>query len=1108
MAEIGIGNAAFKNNTTITSVSFGSRCNYVGEDAFAGCTSLSNLTGTNMLTKIKEGAFRGCTSLTEIEFTKLGSIGNSAFNGCSSLTYIGIPNCKNIGKYAFKDCYNLTTVENIGINSIYTKINECAFENCTNLREINLNGCEIIGDYAFANCSNLGEINLNNCKIIGSNAFRNCTNLINITTTQCSVFYPAAFMNCNNLTQITLSNCYSIGDFAFFNCSNLRNVFINDSKCSRVGSYAFYKYVTESSEYSIIDNILFYFNMSDYSYYSQNPTWRYYTDRMISLPPNSRVIIYTTIDGKKLNISINGVTDGYGKYGYLAFDSDIAGVGNIFHGKTTLQTVVLPNGIMTIGQYAFSGCNELVDIVLPNSIEMLGHRAFENCIKLTYFNIPDSMKALQEGIFCGCKNIVFDGNKNFVKQHGNVLMSNNILIYISPKTFNESKIYSLSTINENIEKLGFACFSGHMNLKRLNIPSTIKEIGDDVLFYGCDNLCEIHFEGTEMPEMNLKSNSNSNDSLKIFVPEKSFNIYSDALSEYTVYPTPESNSIIYFSNEPLNNSHKEVKTSRGNYYIISNVGDTVNANYFKNNTSITKVILGEGITTIKEYAFKNCKNLDYIYLPEGIKEFGKQCFYRCESLEKIHIPSSLTTFGDEIFYGCVNLKEFDSYNEGCISDDNRCYIHSYSSNNENIKELKFFAQGGLSEYTIPNDITQISKYAFEGSNIEKITLNSNITFIDDYTFADCENLTTISNYDEITRINAFAFSGCKNLTTCIINQKTEIVEEGAFKNCAKIVFTDDNPLELNITQINKSTFAGCVGIQSVLMNDETYTIDDNAFNGCTSLKSINITSLKNLTTIGYSAFYECSSLWGDATEITLPNSIVNIGHNAFSGCCTSQLETLTLPTSLKSLGDGCFTYDKSTRSIFKNIYIPDELTEPPVLSPRNDTLLVGQPFGNVSTQNNLTIHVPNEIYNTYKHDKYWGFYSNKIIEKNSGEEKNIEDYFISIVTNVLRYTQIKVSKPLPANWVGAKVYFDFYDKNEKILSSKYTSFTINSELCNTASTTDYVVITNTPSDAKYIKINNVNNTSIKFDGSLQSITNNSGITGIPSIENNLAGNTF
>jgi hypothetical protein len=97
---------------------------------------------------------------------------------------------------------------------------------------------------------------------------------------------------------------------------------------------------------------------------------------------------------------------------------------------------------------------------------------------------------------------------------------------------------------------------------------------------------------------------------------------------------------------------------------------------------------------------------------------------------------------------------------------------------------------------------------------------------------------------------------------------------------------------------------------------------------------------------------------------------------------------------------------------------------------------------------------------------------------------------------------------LPANWVGAKVYFDFYDKNKKILSSTYTSFTINSELCNTTSTINYILIKDTPSNAKYIKINNVNNISIKFDGSLQSITNNSGISSIPPIENNLAGGTF
>lgn len=159
------------------------------------------------VTSIGDEAFRDCTSLTSIIIpNSVTSIGGSAFYGCTSLTIINIPNSVTSIRYsAFKDCTSLTSIT---IPDSVTSIGFSAFKGCTSLINIKLpNKITSIGRYAFEDCTNLTSITIpNSVTSIGSYAFCDCKSLTSITIPD-SVTYLAmlAFCNCTSLTSIKLS---------------------------------------------------------------------------------------------------------------------------------------------------------------------------------------------------------------------------------------------------------------------------------------------------------------------------------------------------------------------------------------------------------------------------------------------------------------------------------------------------------------------------------------------------------------------------------------------------------------------------------------------------------------------------------------------------------------------------------------------------------------------------------------------------------------------------------------------------------------------------------------------------------------------------------------
>ena len=194
------------------------------------------------VTSIGNYAFQNCNSLTSVSIpNSVTSIGERAFSDCSGLIYITIPNSvTSIGNYAFQNCNRLTSIT---IPNSITSIKSHSFDGCSDLTSVTIpNSVTSIGSDAFSDCSSLTSITIpNSVTSIGSGAFRNCRSLTSITiSNDVTNIGEAAFYGCSGLTSIIIPNSVtSIEDYAFCGCTGLTFINIPNSVTS-IGNYALY----------------------------------------------------------------------------------------------------------------------------------------------------------------------------------------------------------------------------------------------------------------------------------------------------------------------------------------------------------------------------------------------------------------------------------------------------------------------------------------------------------------------------------------------------------------------------------------------------------------------------------------------------------------------------------------------------------------------------------------------------------------------------------------------------------------------------------------------------------------------------------------------------
>ena len=224
------------------------------------------------------------------------------------------------------------------------------------------------------------------------------------------------------------------------------------------------------------------------------------------------------------------------------------------------------------------------------------------------------------------------------------------------------------------------------------------------------------------------------------------------------------------------------------------------------------------------YDFVPCPVIS-ITLPECVTTIDDGALTNCVLLPEINIPDSVTTIGKLAFASCSSLTRF---NGKYASDDGRCLIIDGTLNS--------FAPAGLTEYTIPNSVTEIGGYAFSDcSSLTSVTIPDSVTEIGNYAFYECSSLTSVTIPDIVTTIGGYAFAWCKSLTSVTIGDSVTTIGDDTFWNCRSLTSIT---IPDSVTSIGQSAFNGCSSLISINIPDSVTTIGNFAFDGCSSLTSV------------------------------------------------------------------------------------------------------------------------------------------------------------------------------------------------------------------------------------------------------------------------------
>ena len=336
----------------------------------------------------------------------------------------------------------------------------------------------------------------------------------------------------------------------------------------------------------------------------------------------------------------------------------------------------------------------------------------------------------------------------------------------------------------------------------------------------------------------------------------------------------------------------------------------------------TSLGTSEGITlpstveTIGHSAFYGCTNLQVVNLSSNLKSIGRSAFEKCTSLQSITLPKSLKVIGEYAFRNCANFDNWGNFIGGgleSVTFENG--VDFYNTNGfYGFSNYVFWGCTNLSKVTLPKEtprrfIIPAGTFGY-CSNLRSIEFPPNTGKIEHMAFyrsgLETLDLTNITWEKPLYLQGLYTFAACENLTTVKANGKVEFDGLYIFQDCKKLetVTFSRRDKDDDYTVMSPDIFKYCDNLRSVefyrLKGNGQGNDMDSVFTGCKSLESVTSECPPEISKIGYSCFDGCESL----TTLTLPQTKFVINETAFRNC--KSLTSLEL-ADLTSIDTKAFT---------------------------------------------------------------------------------------------------------------------------------------------------------------------------------------------------------
>ena len=805
----------------------------IGDSAFYNCSSLTSVSIPESVVTVDPNAFTNCTSLDTIAIKAITppTLDNS---GISSNPVCKIP-CQTLSAYEASDwsgyvknfeeqcegyyIYYTSTDEKVispyktnvfhakiisnkyenGVGVItfdrpVTRIGEMAFTDCRKLASITIpNTVLIIDDKAFYRCSSLVDITIpNSVKIIGSSAFCDCSSLTSITIpNSVTSIENSTFSYCSSLVTVTIpNNVVTIGNSAFKSCKNLISITIPNSVTS-IGESAF----------SLCDKL-------------------------------------TSIEFPNSVISIgNSAFNNCHSLASIVIPNGVNSIGShTFYACSSLAAVSLPNGLTSIGLNAFGSCSSLISITIPNSVTVIDNQAFSDCSSLTAVTIGENVISIGGWAFDNCSSLISITIPNSVTNIGKYAFSDcDTLktVYVEatvPPTLSGNIFYNTTPPTCHIPCGTLAAYQAS------DWANQVGELVEECEYEDLIPTNQIHYTtwGDKIVRMDTTYHMDYNNAEVNYYSMFGANIVSHTYENGVGIITFDA-PVTVIGRDVFNNSNLRT-------IILPNSISTIETNAFAGCGSLQSITLPRNLKSIGYGAFRMCSQLQSIEFPEGLESIEGRAFENCFNdggfgarissepnsgyiepwpMLTISIPSSVISIGEGVFAWCSRITSI-------VVDGNNTIYDSRENCNAIIETATNTMIAGCRNSFIPNSVTVLGYGVFYGHSIKSVEIPYGVVSIGESAFA-YSSIETLHIPSSVKTIGKMAFDHCDDLTNLTLSEGLEIIEYAGIYCCyalKSIVFPS------TLKSIGGYGVSACSSMTSVEFLSETPPTIDNSYYGC------------------------------------------------------------------------------------------------------------------------------------------------------------------------------------------------------------------------------------------------------------------------------------
>ena len=582
-------------------------------------------------------------------------------------------------------------------------------------------------------------------------------------------------------------------------------------------------------------------------------------------------------------------------------DEGVTTIGNYaFYYCTNLTSVSLPSSLTSIGQYAFYSCSKLPTITFPKGLKSIGENAFDACSALTSVVLPASLESLENWAFQSCDKLSSVELPASLKNIGDYVfqLSNKI----SDITVHWTSLEGVS-VGNNI-------FNGHLNIGSINlhVPAGTQSIYENADPWRNMTIVEAIHSGTCGDNVSWSYDESSHTlTLSGSGPMYDYEYFKIDLNQFEkAAPWMES-----YWDQILSVVVNEGVTAIGDwaFFFCENLTSvslpssltSIGKDAFHNCKSLPTINFPEGLKSIRENAFYDCGKLTSVVLPASLESLEQFAFVFCNELSSVELPASLKNIGNYVFQECKKISDISVHwtsLEGVSIGDNIFYAHpNISSINlhipvgtksiyaaadpwRNMTIVEAIPSGTCGEnltWIIRNDTLTISgtgeMYDYmqagsgEASNpwndyktyIKAIVVEEGVTSVGKYAFYFGQTFTSLSLPSTLTSFGFYACYGCVNLEKLNLPDGLQYISSSAFGYCMALKTLD---IPATVNHLGMKPFISCTGLTDITVHWtslEGLTIDDNY----TPFLKVNTADINLHVPAGTKSIYEAADHWNN-----------------------------------------------------------------------------------------------------------------------------------------------------------------------------------------------------------------------------------------------------